>query len=411
MKPKIFLVILTFLFAACVSQPSIIPVKLTITPQATKLLFPTATITALPPLVNIGTNPAPTPISLSPIHLGNVHQVEKLFAYNIPSTKRASFASSTMSLSPDGNWLSLASTSEIKIIPLSWTSDRTISPEINLTLIKTYPFFYPFSLTFSPDSTQLAISGYVDFNYPAIEIIDLQHPDNIKTFNQIELPTAVAFTKDGNKLIVGTRSDKLTGSLQLWDIKTARIEREISHNSPSGAICSIEINYDAEILAAGYCTYVFDIRTWSIDNFAPIARLAGLDEVPWCSHMCDDNRNIIAFNPSTGDIASGTNYERIPIQNSRSGKLIMTISTQNPETQPGYYIRPVNALAFTQDGSILAISADNQLQLRDTKNGNLLWVYEEPNDAQIPMVMNTDARLIITSASNGDIEFWGVPNK
>jgi WD40 repeat protein len=119
------------------------------------------------------------------------------------------------------------------------------------------------------------------------------------------------------------------------------------------------------------------------------------------------------FNPSTGDIASGTNYGRIPVQNPRSGKLSATISTAGGVSEFEYDTGPVNALAFTSDGAILVTAGSLEFQLRDAKDGRLLWYhgYDWNSSSLSTVTISPDSRLLISVDSDGNVEFWGIPDR
>jgi WD40 repeat protein len=293
-------------------------------------------------------------------------------------------------------------------MPMPWTSEHSFFPWEDPISPKTYSFWTK-SLSFSPNNLYLAVASGDD----QVAVIDIQHSKIATFLRPIEWPTSVAFTHD-NKLIVGTKRG-YTGSLQLWNIETASLEKEISRDAPNGGICSVAISPDGEFLASGYCTYVFDVLTWDIQNgYKPLSRLVGLDEVPYCPHFCIEDRNLVAFNPANGDVASGTNESRIPIKNSHTGRLSTIVSTSSEVDEYNYIsdVAPVNGLAFTSDGAILVIAAGRYLQLRNVMDGKLLWYHKNSQGVEMSMTTITaDSKLIISIDSKGDVNFWGVPDK
>ena len=412
MKSALSYVLLGFFLVSCVSNPQVS------SPQPVTAVSPTFTAattvtpvnllkTVTPEIENTPTIAVPASISLSPIDVGNADQIQLLFTYHVAWD---ALSYGFVSISSNGKWVALAPKygSPLSLLPLTWYTDHSIVPLIDVASSKTYNLRTE-ALAFSPDATYLAVAERDDL----VEVFDLEHPEKNKTIHIVDWPNAVTFTKDSKKLIIGTKRG-LEGYLQLWDVETATLEQEISRNAPSGGICSVAISPDGKILAAGYCTYVFDSSTWDIEKgFIPITRLAGLDEVLYCAHFCTDDRNIIVFNPSTGDIASGTNHGRIPIQNPRSGKLTATISTWGRDEIGNYDAGPTNALAFTANGSVLVIATSTELQIRDVKDGRLLWSHEPDGDARgmSAVTITADSRLLISVNSNGDVEFWGIPDK
>ena len=415
MKRVLSIVILGFIFVSCTShtrttlQPSTItPFDLSPTITTSSLPSPTPTATVTPWIHGTPISTIPSSISLLPISKSNADRIQLLFKYQITWENYSDYG--LAAASPDGKWLALASGGgPVHIVPIPWISDHSITPWINPTTSRIYSYA-TLSLSFSPDSMHLAIESTGD----RIAVFDLQQPDKLIFLSKVDWPTSVVFTGDGKKLIVGTQRG-IGGYLQLWDIETASFEKVISRDPSSGGVCSVAISPDGKILAAGHCSYVFDISTWNIDKgYIPLARLVGLDKIPYCNHFCIENRNIVLFNPSTGDIASGTNMFRIPIQNPQSGKLLTIISTPRRAGIGNSYSvpEPVNGLAYTPDGSILAIATGNELQLRDAKDSNLLWYTENPladGSMMSAVTITPDSRLITSIDSDGNVEFWGIP--
>jgi WD40 repeat protein len=353
------------------------------------------------------TSAGPASISLLPIDLRNADRIQLLFGYQV---EWDTYSYGLAAVSPDRRLVALAPKydTHLTLLPLTWKTDHSIVPAIKDSTSRTY-YFRTEALAFSPNSAYLAAADGID----TVKVYDLLRPNNIKAITGLDSPDAVTFTSDSEKLIIGTRRG-LKGYLQLWDLETVTFEWEISRDTLGGGVCSLAISPDNKILAAGFCTYVFDISTWDTEKeYTYITRLAGLDEVGYCPHFCTDDRNIIAFNPVTGDIASGTNYDRIPIQDPRTGKLKMIISTVRRFDGFGFDAGPVNSLSFTKDGEILVIAAAHELQLRAAKEGRLLWNYGyiETHANIDAATITADSKLLISVNSDGQVGFWGIPER
>ncbi len=411
-KAAVLFALISLFFAACVpTQSPPTPPSFTLEPTSPILTAtakisssPTPTNTIIPKVDNPPTIAAQKPIELSPINDRNVGQLQVLFTHHVVWD---ALSYGVAAISPNRKWLALGAkySSELYILPLIWTTENSIVPAIDTGAIRNHKIRVE-SLAFSPDSAYLAVAGDVS----SVTVFALEHPGKTTILDVPNWPSAVTFVRDNRTLAVGTMRG-LEGSVKIFDLETGTIKQEISKNTSSGGICSLGVSPDGKILAVGYCTYVFDISTWDIDkNYAHIARLIGLDEILYCAHFCTDNRNIISFDPATGNIASGTNYSRIPVQDVYSGKLITIISTARPYGNEGYIdAGRVNSLIYTPDGKILVIAANYELQLREALTGKLLWYQEETSGTLSAIALSFDGRLLISINSNGDIVFWGVP--
>jgi WD40 repeat protein len=311
-----------------------------------------------------------------------------------------------LAISPDKLWVALTPKdgAPLNLLRLKWAPDGSFVPMIDgwsrFLLYKTV------SLAFSLDATHFAVANGANNSVLVFDRLGLPN-DSKKTVLSIgDRPEAVTFTKDSQKLVIGTQSGT-EGSLQLWDLKTASLEREISRNAPGG-VCSAAISPDGKILAAGYCAKPFDISTWEVDNgYTPLSQPAGLDPVGPCVDPCQDQHNIFAFNPVIGQIASGADFPRISIQDPRTGKNSATVIT-HPAGNSLNGGNSVSALAFTSNGTILMMAANQELLLIDAKNGNLLWRHEDPKRIAA-ISISADSKLLISVNADGDMVFWGVP--
>ena len=349
--------------------------------------------------------PTPPPINLSPINAGNVDQIKSLYKIHLNEDPRAE---DLLAISPDKMWAALTPKdgAPLHLQRLKWAPDDSFVPMGNG--FSTFYLYRTASLAFSPDATHVAIANGADNSVLVYELVDLPSEGEQTVLSVGDRPESITFTKDSQKLVIGTQNGA-EGSLQLWNLKTASIEREISRNMPGG-VCSAAISPDGKILAAGYCTKTFNISTWEVDkDYTPLSQLTGLDRVGPCTDPCPHQRNIFAFNPVTGEIASGFDFPHISIHDPRTGKLNAIVTT-NPVGDTLNGGDSVSALAFTSDGAILVIAASQELQLIDAKDGKLLWHHEDPKPITAATI-SADSKLLTSVNSDGDWVFWGVPGK
>jgi WD40 repeat protein len=383
MKRMLALVILGLFLVSCGARnPS--PITITIPLDATPI-------------------PTPPPVSLSPISAGNVDQIQQLYKIHVSDDARSE---DLLAISPDKKWVALTPKdgNPLHVQRLKWGSDGSFVPMGNG--FTSFYLYQTASLAFSPDSMHFAVANQADNSVLVFGLDDLPSEAKKTVLSIGDRPEAVTFTKDSQKLIIGTQGGA-KGSLQLWDLGTASLERAISADAPGG-VCSAAISPDGKILAAGDCTNTFNISTWEVDNgYTPLSQLARSDQAGACTNPCPQQRNIFAFDPATGEIASGIDFPRISIHDPHTGKLRTSVTT-HPVGESSNGSDSVSALAYTSDGAILVMVANQELQLIDAKDGKLLWHPEDPMRITA-VAISTDSKLLITLNTAGDMIFWGAP--
>ena len=270
--------------------------------------------------------PLPThpPISLSPINATNTDQIQVIYTIHVSDTVRTE---DLLAISPDKKWVALTPEdgSPLHVQRLKWTPDGSFVPMGN-----GFTSFYLYrtaALAFSPDAMHLAVANEADNSVLIFGLDDLPSEAK-KTLLPIgDRPEAVTFTKDSQKLIIGTPGGA-NGSLQLWDLGTSSLEREIPAQAP-GEVCSAGISPNGKILAAGNCVEPFAISTWEIDGgYTLLTQLTRSDQAGPCgSDPCPGQHNVFAFNPASEDIASGLDFPLISIHDPRTGKLSTSVTT------------------------------------------------------------------------------------
>ena len=345
--------------------------------------------------------PTPPPYNLSPINAGNVDQIQTIYTQHV---NWDSYAEYLLAISPNKMWVALTpkNGAPLYLQRLKWTSDDSFVPKGN-----GYSNFYLYqttSLAFSLDSMHFAIANATDNSVLVFDLTDLP-TDAKKTVLPIgDRPEALTFTQDNQKLIIGTDGG-VNGSLQLWDFGAASLQQVISGNRLAG-VCRAAISPDGKILAAGSCAN-FEILTWKVDNrFKPLPQLAESLPVSPCIDPCSDQYNVFAFNPATGELASAIDFPNISIHNPLTGQNSKNLTTQ-PVVGSLNGGDAVTSLAFTSDGSILVMAANQELQLINAQTGNLLWHHEDPKRIAA-VAISADSRLLISINADGDMVYWGV---
>jgi WD40 repeat protein len=353
--------------------------------------------------VDVTLAPTPLPYNLLPINASNVSEIQPLYTMHLQGER----IEDLLAISPDKKWVAVGrkNNGPINIQRLKWDSESSFVPKGDG--FTTFFLYKTTSLAFSPDSMRVAIANGADNTVLIFSLADLPDESDKIVLPIGARPQAVAFTKDSQKILVGTWGGS-QAALQLWDIGTASLEQEISGESLD-SVCSAALSPDGKILAAGSCA-TFDISTWDVENgYAPLSQLAGLDAADDCPSPCSKQRNIFGFNPTTGALVSGVNFPTILIHDLRTGNISATVTTQSARAGSNGG-DTVGALAVASDGAILVMSVNQQVWLIDAKNGNVLWYYADPKRTNA-VAISTDSRLMVSLNVDGDLVFWGIPSR
>ncbi len=354
---------------------------------------------------NVTPIPTPSPVSLSPINAGNVDQIQTVYAIHVSDTERTE---DVLAISTDKKWVALTpkNGAPLHVQRLKWTPDGSFVPMGNG--FTSFYLYQTASVAFSPDSMHFALANQADNSVLVFGLDDLPNEAKKTVLPIGDRPEAVTFTKDSQKLIVGTQGGA-NDSLQLWDVGTASLERKISADAPGG-LCSAAISPGGKTLAAGSCANPFDISTWDVgNNYTLLSQITSSDQAGSCTGPCPGQNNAFAFNPATGEIASGIDFPIITIHDPNTGKLSTSV-TMHPAGDSSNGIDTVSALAYTSDGASLVMVANQELQLVDAKEGKLLWHPADPMSITA-MTISADSKLLVTLDTAGDMIFWGVPAK
>ena len=374
------------------------------------IMFPSSGAANNPITIDMssGTTPLPTPppIRLSAITATNVDRIEAIYSWHVSDTVRTE---DLLAISPDKKWVALTPRdgAPLHIQRLKWTPDGAFVPMGNG--FSSFYLYQTAAVAFSPDSMHVAVANGADNSVLVFGLDDLPSEAKKQLLPIGDRPEAVAFTGDSQKLLIGTMAGA-NGSLQLRDLGTSSLESNIPAQA-LGEICSVAVSPDGKILAASSCGEPFTISTWDIDaGYRPLTHLAKSDQAGPCgAYACPGLRNVFAFNPASGEIASGFDFPRIAIHDPRTGKLTtsVTASAARESSSSG---ESISALAYTSDGSALVMLANQELQLIDAKRGNLLWHLQDPRPTTA-VAISADSRLMVSLTGGGDLIFFGVPTQ
>ena len=224
-----------------------------------------------------------------------------------------------IAFSPDGK--KIVSASQKKDNLLLWDIQHTPDNEKN----KNLNCLHSRSVTFSPDSSMIAVGGY------AVKLYDVDTGKQIG-FHSAS-PISVAFSPDGKTLASATYTQ-----IYLWDIDSAKPLKTINIKGRD-EVKSVAISPDGRTFASGgfdECVTLWDAETGILkERFTFDTGVV----------------NTVAFSPDGNTLAVGTD-----------GVIdLLNIGTSHKKSIPIEHLGRVLSLNFSPDGNTIACAGDNSL--------------------------------------------------
>ena len=242
---------------------------------------------------------------------------------------------------------------------------------------------YAKKLAFSPDGTTLAVVG----GGPEMSFWDLRSHANEPTQTimlPIERPKCVAFSPDGQSLAL---TSCLDGTILLLDLATRRKRMVLRQRSP---VTAIAISPDGQWLATGERVYrsilLTNLRSGSLRKFEE-GVVRGITVA-------------LAFSPDGALLASsGFPEHHVRLWDLESGRVCRILEGHR---------RPVNSLAFSADGSLLAtVGNDETLGVWTVATGERRLSLHGDATCLQTVAFSPDGQLLaLATADDDDIRFW-----
>jgi WD40 repeat protein len=269
------------------------------------------------------------------------------------------------------------------------------------------------SIAFSPNENQIVVRGYNPLaeiysliDYTKINSIDrrlrgLFNFDNLLNFDR---DRAISFSPDGKLLAFSIIEGTDNNNILVWnvDLHQEKIIFKGHRFGPFGRIYSIAFNRDCNLLASS--SQDSTTRLWDLATGEQYGTLQ--NEEPVYS---------ISFSPKDSILVCGSSGGNVEIWDVKS-KSRLDILKSN--------LSSINSVAFSSDGSMLAIGGDDNwvdgkyrnsdfvnakfLQILDMKTKKVSYVLDGHSDQVNSVAFSLNGQVLASGSKDGNVKLWDV---
>jgi len=237
------------------------------------------------------------------------------------------------------------------------------------------------SLKFSPDGKLLAVGGYQE-----VRLFDSATGKPVATLSgHADYVRSIAFSPDGKMLAAAGGPPQRGGEIKIWDMQTHQPLKTL--NGHKDCIYSVAWSPDGKLLASG--SYDKMVKLWDAATGQELKNLQ--------DHI--DAVFAVAFSPDGKHLASGSQDRSVKIWDIASGQRLYTLS----DASDG-----LTGIAYSPSGKqIAAAGYDKTIYIWEVgdSEGKLVRSLIADEDSILSLAWTPDAKMLITSSSDGSIRF------
>jgi WD40 repeat protein len=304
-----------------------------------------------------------------------------------------------------------------------WLHTRTHLRESEALLATLVGAGSAMAVAWSPDGTRIAAgsrsetlriwdaaSGAQPFTLASAGHPPAAHAEGIRAFDPGEYRDdlangdvwALAWSPDGTRIVTGSHvqssvSGALGGALRMWDAITGA-ELATLTRPGQGPVRAVAWSPDGTRIAAGCGEET--VRIWDAADGSELLTLAGGKGTAWALAWSPDGSRIVAGSNAWGTAVSG------------AAGLVGTLTIWDPVTgsevasfgRPGQ--GPVRAVAWSPDGTRIAGSGEETVQVWDAADGAELLTLTGHTGPVWAVAHSPDGTRIATGAADGTLKIW-----
>lgn len=286
--------------------------------------------------------------------------------------------------SPDGKTIASRSYREVRLWETATGRERRRLAPVCGAPDPDYSYYVP--MAFSPDGTQLALGGVLNFNTrdhrTVIELWDVASGKKVKElpFAQPDSVYSLAFSPDSKALAVTNHSNVV----QLVDVASGKEQKKFTLPAQGWTTMSIGFAPDGTLLAHGRVHKQTRFEICQVEAGKVVAQIP----------------RDVQFSASSSDgktLAVGERGNRISVWDATTGKPVREWQAhQNAVTQ----------LALSADSKTVATLSQGAIQLWDVAMGRRLDAHDVLRGPVHDMALSADGRRLATKCAFDRVQLW-----